>query len=542
MAAFSLFSGPEIVKASGPSRADANLAIQLFRPDNTFGAWANGNQYNEVQQWQGWLRTAISTKARLVGSVPQVAIVRHETERKKYLRRCASHEREMRLLEKSASNGGHIWIPRSRQPEYRQWASRYDLERCRVVTKDLKPQDELEYMPQDDRISRLFTNPNGPFTGEAFWRFFCTFYFLHGESYIWVLRDDDGLPIEMYVIPPAWVEIRSNREGNDWHYMVRSPNRGQQIRFEKDDLIRLYNPSVHHPGMADSPVMAMAKQIDIYTAIEEAQFSELRNRPYTAGHFTADASKMPPGTDIDGLKAMLDMLQQAYFGYHNSGRVPPLPPGVNWEENGSSHEVGFQNSRDAARAAILAHCGLDEAALGYSNEATYAAAAVTDARILRQLVAPEQRLIAAWLGETILREFSEQAGVEYRAVFANTSQEDPQEKRANVIAIKEDLSVNERRQAMGYEPFEHEMADVPTGMMPFVADEDEYPNATDISPFDEEEDNASPKKPKRDEAEEDTALENKPGKTKSIESSSEPSLFSEVESDRLAEDSDSVVV
>jgi len=141
----------------------------------------------------------------------------------------------------------------------------------------------------------------------------------------------------------------------------------------------------------------------------------------------------------------------------------------------------FAFSRDGGTAprtgaAILAHAGLDEAALGYSNESTYAGASVTDRRIQKQMVQPDQRLIASWLTEAVLRPFSDSAGEEYRAAFVNQdAMEDPAEKRANIVAIADDLSQNERRQAMGFEPYEHELADIPTRLIPFVADEEEYP-------------------------------------------------------------------
>jgi len=479
MSAFSLFSAPEpVFKAA--NAALSNQAASFFLPEigsfSPAGNWGTGSPAVQIQQYQGWVRTAVATKARLVCSVPQVVRVTHESERMKYRKALARHERGVRIIEKSMSMGLPFHGPIFPEPARRDYVPRIDRQSGRVVTKDWKPQEELEYLPPTDRVSKLFSDPNGPLTGETFWRLFGTYYYLCGDVYLLVLRDKaDKLPAEMWVVPTHWVQTSFTFDGRP-QYAIKPPgSRAKGMTDLTDEqLLRFHSPHPYHPGLADSPIDAMAKAIDIYNAVEEAQFNELRNRPFTSGMFKLDPNVVKGG--LESIKPALEAIQSAYFGYRSAGRTPPLPPGVEWSQLNTTHEIGFQNSRDAGRAAILAHAGLDEAALGYSNESTYAGASVTDRRIQKQMVQPDQRLIASWLTEAVLRPFSDSAGEEYRAAFVNQdAMEDPAEKRANIVAIADDLSQNERRQAMGFEPYEHELADIPTRLIPFVADEEEYP-------------------------------------------------------------------
>jgi hypothetical protein len=440
--AFTLFTGstPVFAKADGSSLSRNVGAGDALYVTTTVGGpaagWATGHPGTQIGQYSGLVRTAVKTKARMICTIPGVVRVVDRPSRK--------------TLRKG------------------RWVSPDWLTSGRVVSKSLRPSTALEYLDDDHPAVRLFKNPNGPMTGQGFWHLFGIYKYLCGRVYVWVIRDEmTGLPAALYLLPNHWVTMRTGVD-DEPIYVVRGSGRdSSRVELTARDVYVHSDPHPWHPGMADSPVDGAAVAVDVHGMIEQAQFAELRNRPFAGGSYTIDGPK--DGTVINdtlSLKETLSLLQGTATGYQNAGKAPVLPPGVKYAPPPSVFEIGLLDSKTRYRGDVLSQMDLDEAMMGYSNESTYAGASVTDWRITNRLVRPDQRGIGEWLEETILREFSDADGEQYAAVFHNDEVHDPEQRRANVTTLGDDLSLNERRVALGFDRYEDDPdADVPKSVL-----------------------------------------------------------------------------
>jgi len=133
--------------------------------------------------------------------------------------------------------------------------------------------------------------------------------------------------------------------------------------------------------------------------------------------------------------------------------------GLEWTAPSGEMELAFLQSSDQLRKFIMAQFGLDEAMMGFSNAATYAAAVITEQSLFKRVFAPRYENRAALLTERLLPRF----GPDLRAIYQpNEQMEDPDAKRSDwQIAVSANaVTVNEiRTELLGLEPMDDPAAD-----------------------------------------------------------------------------------
>jgi|GEM_PF-1435873 len=119
-----------------------------------------------------------------------------------------------------------------------------------IVDLEVKAYDENII---DNAFSELLMKPNEMQGQDTFYELVCTFYMIAGESFIWLNRGDiddmeddaaDKLPpLEMFVIPPQYIEIIPD-PADVWgvvgYYFVVN---GQRIFLRKNDVIHWKKPN-----------------------------------------------------------------------------------------------------------------------------------------------------------------------------------------------------------------------------------------------------------------------------------------------------------
>jgi len=134
---------------------------------------------------------------------------------------------------------------------------RQSLKQGKFKLSDLKILETKAFNQEviENAFSELLERPNEAMGQDFFYELACTFYILCGEAFIWKNRgdisgydpDDPAIdkipPVEMYVIPPQYVELIPDPEdvwGVVGYYFVVN---GQRVFLRKNDIIHWRKPN-----------------------------------------------------------------------------------------------------------------------------------------------------------------------------------------------------------------------------------------------------------------------------------------------------------
>lgn len=214
-------------------------------------------------------------------------------------------------------------------------------------------------------------NPLFEMTSSAMWRLHEIYLLLVGESFFLIERDERGKPVELWNVPPHWVQ-KTPHMGNP-NYQIISPG-GQIMEIPVDDMFVMkqlnpLDPFMRGLGIAQS--IADEVEIDEYAAKFQKRF------------FYNDATPptifiMPEATD-EQRDTFLARWNQKFKGVNNSHRAAALSGNVKVEKLGDtgSKNLAFVDSRIAMRDAVLEHFGVPREIMGItenSNRSTADAA------------------------------------------------------------------------------------------------------------------------------------------------------------------------
>lgn len=399
------------------------------------------DKYEQVRQYQSWVYRCVQFIAQGTRTPPQIVKVTPDGDRDRY----------------------NVALKRWRQkgytldtmPERRKFLS--EIQR-KATVGPVESHEEYEYLPNTHPAVRLMNDPNEPQTGVKFWQAVGTFEELTGESFIWVVENGAGQPVELWVLPSQWVTPRNDGSSGRLvdFYEVRAVNGPIEI-FAPEEIIWSKNDNPWHPLMATSPLQTQAATVDAYNMIQVARFAAMDNGTMAGGVIT-----MPPDVQTD--QTILSRLEMRFLakngGPQNAGRPLILEGGLQWTPPSAALEIAFMQGSDQLRRYVMAHYGLDEAMMGFSNSSTYAAAVITRRSLYERVFAPRLEDRAAMLTERLLPRF----GTDLRAVYVqDTTTQDPDVKRNDwQLAVNaKAVTQNEiRTELLGLEPVDDPAADM----------------------------------------------------------------------------------
>lgn len=228
---------------------------------------------------------------------------------------------------------------------------------------------EITDHPFIDFMEKL--NPLYEFTSSAIWRLHEIYLLLVGESFLLIERDDCGMPVELWPVPPHWVKMTPYL-GNPTYTIVSTG--GLTMTVPVDDMFVMkqlnpLDPFLRGLGIAES--IADEVEIDEYAAKFQKRF------------FYNDATPpivflMPEATK-EQRDEFMARWNKKHKGVENSHTAAALTGNVDVKELGSSNgkDLGFIESRIAIRDAVLEHFGVPREIMGItenSNRATADAA------------------------------------------------------------------------------------------------------------------------------------------------------------------------
>ncbi len=232
---------------------------------------------------------------------------------------------------------------------------------------------EIQEHPFLDFICR--PNPLVELTASAIWKLHMEYLLLKGEAYCIIERYANGMPAELWPVPPQWVQTIPY-QGFPF-YTIRSTD-GTIINVSVDDMFaqRDLNPAdPYSRGLGQAESVADEVEIDEYAAKFQKNFF------YNGA--TPDTVVILPGADENQVKRFRETWLDKFAGVFRSHGVEVLKapkdghlPTVN-KLSDNMKDLDMINGRTFTRDAIMEHFGVPREIMGItqnSNRATADAA------------------------------------------------------------------------------------------------------------------------------------------------------------------------
>ncbi len=358
------------------------------------------------------------------------------------------------------SAGAPVWTPRDYAALAREgFAQNAICYRCvRMISESAAsvPLNLLEgkQVLDEHPLLTLLKRPNSVQSGRDLLEDWYGHLMVAGNAYLESVRRDDEV-IELHVLRPDRMKVVPGSDG--WPEFYEYDVAGQQMRFhqggegQKPILhMSLFNPLNDHYGM--SPIEAAAFGIDIHNAAGSWNKALLDNAARPSGALIYDAKDA--SLSVEQFERLKNELESAHQGASNAGRPLLLEGGLDWKPMGySPRDMDFIEAKWVAAREIALALGVPPMLLGIPGDNTYSNYAEANRTFWRQTVLPlvnrTSSALTNWLDETY------GDGIVLKPDLNNVEAlASEREARWQRIAKADFLSINEKREALGYGPVE----------------------------------------------------------------------------------------
>lgn len=256
---------------------------------------------------------------------------------------------------------------------------RYRAESLPLATIQVYPQDDAVPI-RDHRLRRLFENPN-PVTGEfELFELSSTYKDLAGIAYFLVVNGRDGLPTELWPLPPNLVTVLPNpRNLADYTWIYRPDPTNPQVAVPIPDAgspraarspafvvrVRYPNPNTDDPGyryFGQPPLRAAARATSLDNAATDHVDTLLRN------HAMPGVLIETENVITDTIHKRLRALWKQAFGGRNLGEPAFLQKGMKVHELGMSlKDMEFPDLRGVSETRICMAFGVEPILVGVKS-------------------------------------------------------------------------------------------------------------------------------------------------------------------------------
>lgn len=294
----------------------------------------------------------------------------------------------------------------------------------------------------------LINNPNPMQSGREFIEAKIGYLMISGNSYDERIMIS-GQPREIYTHRPDRMKVVPGPNGTPKAYIYEVAS--SRVTWQVDENgnsdirhMRLFNPLNDWYGQA--PVEAAAYAIDQHNEAMKWVQALLQNSARPSG---ALVSKGDALTDeqYNRLKAQIEM---QYQGGANAGRPMLLEGGLDWKEMGlSPTDMGVIDSKNSAARDISLAFGVPPQLLGIPGDNTYSNYSEARLSFWEDTIIP----LVDRLAEEFTAFIGEPYGVEIRADMDQIPAiVDKRRTLWEMVNASTVLTINEKREAMGYDP------------------------------------------------------------------------------------------
>jgi HK97 family phage portal protein len=302
----------------------------------------------------------------------------------------------------------------------------------------------------------LVERPNARQTGADLMESLYGHLLIAGNAYVEQVPVE-GAPRELHVLRPDRMKVVPGADG--WPEAYEYSAGGETLRFEVGrDRVRpilhlsLFHPTDDHYGM--SPLEAAAVSVDIHNSAGGWNKSLLDNSARPSGALVYTPSEPGVALAQDQYERLKAELEASFQGAGNAGRPLLLEGGLDWKAIGlSPKDMDFIEAKNGAARDIALAFGVPPMLLGIPGDNTYANYREANRAFWRQTVLP----LAAKAGKALSAWLAPAFGADVRLCVDLDRVEALGEEREALwtrLRAADFLTVNEKRQAVGYGPVE----------------------------------------------------------------------------------------
>lgn len=127
----------------------------------------------------------------------------------------------------------------------------------------------------DDRIKFLLKEPNPYMTGQLLQEKVATQLCLNNNAFILIIRDENGLPVQLYPIPCVMAEARYDSKGK--LFLKFQYSNGKSGMFDYSDIIHLRQDYNDSDIFGESPAPALAQMMEVIGTIDQGLMKAIKN-------------------------------------------------------------------------------------------------------------------------------------------------------------------------------------------------------------------------------------------------------------------------
>ena len=314
---------------------------------------------------------------------------------------------------------------------------------------------EIEHHP----LLTLLNCPTPQQAGSAFIESVISHLLLAGNAYIEAVKNSYGRVQELHTLRPDRIKIIPDRSGlvKAYEYGIGSHKKLYQIHPISGESpvlhIKLFHPL--HDWYGLSPIEAAACSIDQHNAVSNHNLALLQNGGRPSGAFIIRPN-VHCGPLTDQQRSQLrDDIQQLYEGSKNAGRIMMMEGDFAWQDMGlSPKDLDFIAGKSVSAREICQAFGVPPMLAGISGDATFANYREARFHLWEDTILPLLDHLVAELNLWLAPMF----GPDLRLGYDQDSIAALSPKREAAwakICAADFLTINEKRQAVGYSPIAH---------------------------------------------------------------------------------------
>lgn len=307
-------------------------------------------------------------------------------------------------------------------------------------------------------LAQLIRQPNPMQSGSSLFGTWTGFYMLSGNGYFEAVAPSPGRePKEIYTHRPDRMTVIAGSDGPAGYKYTVGLESKTWTGSEKGQIrhIKTFHPTNDWYGM--SPVEAAAYDIDIHNATLAWNKALLDNRAQPSGALVYEPKRdtAPDYLPEEQFLRLKQEITEKYTGTSNAGKPLLLEGGLRWQQLGlSPQDMDYINSKNTTARDICMAFGVPPQLLGIPGDNTYSNMAEARMALWEQTVLPLAYKLRdelnAWLapmfGPDYVIDIDED---DIMALAPRRAEQWDKIEKANF------LTINEKREALGYEPVEN---------------------------------------------------------------------------------------
>lgn len=311
---------------------------------------------------------------------------------------------------------------------------------------------ELDQHP----LLSLLNSPSPRQAGSAFMEAVVGYFLLSGNTYIEAVQDQEGHPIELHPLRPDRMKIVPGPGGipAGYEYSVAGQHKilpCNPVSGHSSVLhLKNFHPLNDWYGM--SPIEAAAQSIDQHNAVAGHNLALLQNGGRPSGGLIVRPSPHSRGMSDEQRDSLRQDLRELYTGHRNAGQILVLEGDCEWREMGlSPKDLDFIEGKNLSAREISQSYGVPSMLVGVPGDATFANYKEARFHLWEDTIIPLLEFFVAEFNLWLAPFYNEKLCLSY-----NTDEIPALSARREAVWSKitaaDFLTINEKRQAVGYAP------------------------------------------------------------------------------------------